>query len=209
MSTGRGPSRVHSAISTAPVSDPGTIPSRQPAGIPSSARERSITSSRRALGPEARWLRASIAPSSAASDQPGRLAQGPEEKFGLWGRRRGRRSAAGRTVQFAMFSLSLSEEKRPGGGTWPTAPLTRSRRACNRAPGRRKAGMSAIAQRRILSIQYLRAAAALAVVAHHTGWTRTELGASGVDLFFVISGFVMVHVSGRESDPRTFLLARI
>ena len=58
------------------------------------------------------------------------------------------------------------------------------------------------------SIQYLRGIAALAVVAHHTSWTRTELGAAGVDLFFVISGFIMVHVSRREATPAAFLRAR-
>ena len=60
----------------------------------------------------------------------------------------------------------------------------------------------------LLSIQYLRGAAALAVVAMHTGWTYSGIGAAGVDVFFVISGFIMVHVSQRETTPRLFLLAR-
>jgi hypothetical protein len=40
--------------------------------------------------------------------KPGRLAQGPDEKFGIRGRMSG-------LVTSAMW-LSLSEEKRPGGG---------------------------------------------------------------------------------------------
>ena len=62
--------------------------------------------------------------------------------------------------------------------------------------------------RTLLSVQYLRGFAALAVVAMHTGWTRTGLGAAGVDVFFVISGFVMVMVSSREQTPWVFLQAR-
>ena len=61
----------------------------------------------------------------------------------------------------------------------------------------------------LLSIQYLRGLAALAVAAMHTGWTRTGLGAAGVDVFFVISGFIMVFVSRREVTPAAFLRARI
>lgn len=60
----------------------------------------------------------------------------------------------------------------------------------------------------LLSIQYLRALAALAVVASHTGWMRSDIGQVGVDLFFVISGFIMMHVSQREASPLTFLRAR-
>lgn len=37
---------------------------------------------------------------------------------------------------------------------------------------------------------------------------RSDIGQVGVDLFFVISGFVMMHVSQREASPLTFLRAR-
>ena len=68
------------AISTAPVSEAGTMPSFQSAGIPSSALLRSITACRRCFGAFARCERATSAPDSASSVQPGRFAQGPEEK---------------------------------------------------------------------------------------------------------------------------------
>jgi exopolysaccharide production protein ExoZ len=73
------------------------------------------------------------------------------------------------------------------------------------------------AKQRILSIQYLRACAALMVVFHHArdqftdfpAPFRTSAGQAGVDLFFVISGFVMVFVtSTRERSPRQFLASR-
>jgi len=77
----------------------------------------------------------------------------------------------------------------------------------------------------LLSVQILRAVAALSVVAHHVQLdfvTRMglpaalpdlNLGAAGVDVFFVISGFVMVHASeplfGRAEGPRLFWLRRL
>ena len=88
-STGRAPSRDQSAISTAPVSEAGTMPTRQSAGMPRMARDRSITSASCAFGPAARCERPSNAASSAPSEKPGRLAQGPDEKLGLAGRRSG------------------------------------------------------------------------------------------------------------------------
>lgn len=58
----------------------------------------------------------------------------------------------------------------------------------------------------ILGIQYLRAIAALMVVFHHSrnffgsyGHELTNVGTAGVDIFFVISGFVMAH-STRNFD---------
>jgi exopolysaccharide production protein ExoZ len=66
--------------------------------------------------------------------------------------------------------------------------------------------------RRFFSIQYLRALAALGVVVFHTleaSPHRFVLGAAGVDLFFVISGFIMWTVSTRERQPAVFLWRRI
>lgn len=62
--------------------------------------------------------------------------------------------------------------------------------------------------RTLLSIQYLRGLAAVAVVAYHTHWTHSDLGSAGVDVFFVISGFIMANVSRRETTPTVFLRAR-
>jgi exopolysaccharide production protein ExoZ len=64
----------------------------------------------------------------------------------------------------------------------------------------------------ILSIQYLRAIAALMVVASHALQrpdNSFQIGAAGVDLFFVISGFIM-WVVARDAAPdgRSFLLHR-
>ena len=61
----------------------------------------------------------------------------------------------------------------------------------------------------LLSIQYLRGLAALAVADTHIGWSRTEVGAAGVDLFFAISGFIMVHIADRHPTPGAFLGARL
>lgn len=61
---------------------------------------------------------------------------------------------------------------------------------------------------RIWSIQYLRALAALGVVVFHaleSSTHRFPIGAAGVDVFFVISGFIMASLMlGRESEPLTF-----
>jgi exopolysaccharide production protein ExoZ len=66
--------------------------------------------------------------------------------------------------------------------------------------------------RPLLSIQYLRALAALAVVAYHAlQWTGGgfEVGRAGVDVFFVISGFIMWTVTAdRAAAPAAFLWRR-
>lgn len=60
---------------------------------------------------------------------------------------------------------------------------------------------------KLRSIQVLRGVAAMAVVAHHAFPGRAELGAAGVDLFFVISGFIIAtSASGRA--PVGFLADR-
>jgi exopolysaccharide production protein ExoZ len=70
----------------------------------------------------------------------------------------------------------------------------------------------------LVSIQYLRGIAAMMVVYHHAHdrlagvYTAlpNPLGEAGVDLFFVISGFIMVlTTSGSSAGPRTFLLRRV
>lgn len=66
-----------------------------------------------------------------------------------------------------------------------------------------------IPRQKLLSIQYLRAVAAIAVVIHHTGLVYTFVTQSGVDVFFVVSGFIMMRVSGNESSSVRFGLVRI
>jgi exopolysaccharide production protein ExoZ len=64
----------------------------------------------------------------------------------------------------------------------------------------------------LLSIQYLRAAAALGVLFYHAAARANlsfSMGAAGVDVFFVISGLVMFVISTqREITPTKFLLRR-
>ena len=71
---------------------------------------------------------------------------------------------------------------------------------------------------KILSIQYLRAAAALMVVFFHAdgmaleyfhfGWP--SFGAAGVDMFFVISGFIMwITTASARTTPVSFVVSRI
>ena len=77
--------------------------------------------------------------------------------------------------------------------------------------------MSARGAKVIVSIQYLRAAAALLVVFDH-GWEQLPwfqekfpyyIGRAGVDIFFVISGFVMVYVTQSGARAIDFMRARI
>ncbi|KQZ05902.1 hypothetical protein ASD21_18125 [Caulobacter sp. Root1455] len=62
------------------------------------------------------------------------------------------------------------------------------------------------------SVQSLRAVAALMVVLFHALSRQNVpfgIGAAGVDIFFVISGFIMWTISDRESAPGVFLRRRL
>ena len=61
---------------------------------------------------------------------------------------------------------------------------------------------------KIKSIQFIRAIAALAVLAFHVVGEPFVIGAAGVDLFFVISGFIMGTFS-HDVAPQRFLYHRI
>ena len=69
---------------------------------------------------------------------------------------------------------------------------------------------------RLHALQYLRAAAALAVVYSHAAGQVPEFarhlphtGAFGVDVFFVISGFIMVWIARPEDTPGRFVANRV
>ncbi len=69
--------------------------------------------------------------------------------------------------------------------------------------------MTAAQPGRLWSIQYLRAVAALMVLAYHVMGAPGVIGASGVDVFFVISGFVIgLITAGRSVDPLAFAYDR-
>ncbi|TXE22860.1 acyltransferase family protein [Serratia ureilytica] len=71
----------------------------------------------------------------------------------------------------------------------------------------------------MVSVQWLRALAVMMVVVYHVllkaqllGLTSTSfsLGAAGVDLFFIISGFIMVYITfGKSYRPSDFLKKRV
>ncbi len=61
---------------------------------------------------------------------------------------------------------------------------------------------------RFSSIQTLRALAALSVLFYHESSTKFTVGAVGVDIFFVISGFIMGTIGYRET-PLDFMMKRI
>jgi exopolysaccharide production protein ExoZ len=71
-----------------------------------------------------------------------------------------------------------------------------------------------MAPERFFHLQQLRAIAALMVVFYHARmphfplWNGHEFGTLGVDLFFVISGFVIYWVTRRETSFRRYLLRR-
>jgi exopolysaccharide production protein ExoZ len=77
---------------------------------------------------------------------------------------------------------------------------------------RRSAPASAEPRPKLVSIQVLRGIAASAVVLFHAsifaGW-RIDRAAFGVDLFFVISGFIMVMITDDRSRPWPFLKDRL
>lgn len=65
---------------------------------------------------------------------------------------------------------------------------------------------------RLVTIQYLRAFAAIAVVIAHVGkqlHVPFDIGGGGVDLFFVVSGFIMIAILRDETTPAGFMANRI
>ena len=69
---------------------------------------------------------------------------------------------------------------------------------------------------RLHALQYLRAVAALAVVYSHSVIQVTDYeqylahaGSFGVDIFFVISGFIMVYIAKPDDTPGRFIANRI
>jgi peptidoglycan/LPS O-acetylase OafA/YrhL len=78
-------------------------------------------------------------------------------------------------------------------------------------------GVDSAAPKKVVSIQYLRALAAILVVVQHANSgpihldiVRPDLATFGVDLFFVISGYIMWTTTAETSrTPRQFWMARI
>jgi exopolysaccharide production protein ExoZ len=65
---------------------------------------------------------------------------------------------------------------------------------------------------RLVTIQYLRAFAAIAVVIAHVGkqlHVPFDIGGGGVDLFFVVSGFIMIAILRDDTTRSGFMLNRI
>src|SRR5579872_3867906 len=87
--------------------------------MPRRLRVRSTTSTSFFLPSLDRCDRPTAASFRTSGVQPGRLAQGPDEKSGRAGRR------------FGFIALSLAEELRSGGGAWPAAPISGAITAVN------------------------------------------------------------------------------
>lgn len=98
----------------------------------------------------------------------------------------------------------------PLSNTEEEAAIIRARPAATETASHgRPAGALAVPLRRLASIQYLRAVAAIAVLAYHVAGEPLVVGAAGVDVFFVISGFVIgLVVAGKAPDPLTFAYDR-
>lgn len=69
---------------------------------------------------------------------------------------------------------------------------------------------------RLHALQYLRALAAIAVVYSHSAIQvdsympyLSKAGSFGVDIFFVISGFIMIYIAKPDTSPTAFFIARI
>lgn len=65
---------------------------------------------------------------------------------------------------------------------------------------------------KLLGVQYLRAVAAIAVLVFHSA-SRFHIdfrgGGAGVDVFFVISGFLMIAITGPSTRPWSFFRERV
>ena len=67
--------------------------------------------------------------------------------------------------------------------------------------------------RQIATVQYVRAASAVAIILFHAGrhfGVRIHVGEARVAVFFIVSGFVLWLITvGRRTDPRLFLARRL
>src|SRR5262245_47377028 len=128
MSTGRAPSIDHIAISTAPVSEAGTMAILWVSGTPRMARVRSIASLSLALPGLARCERPRAASFNASVVQPGRFLVGPEENRGSAGR------TAGLAGVVIKFSPILTDGRPPLGADGPSAEVPLFAPDCNGGP---------------------------------------------------------------------------
>src|SRR5580704_3779942 len=127
----------HIAISTAPVSEAGTIPSTYVSGMPRTFLLRSMTSASLFLPSLARCDRPSAAFLSASKFHPGRLAQGPDEKHGFLGVREGFIGyffTIPGPPRPAIPHLPVSSPRRRGSAGWNERRQREHRRADSPAP---------------------------------------------------------------------------